>query len=103
MAGRSSADEGSLGPVPPLMNPARVAPMLAFLAHESCPVSGEVYGAGANHFTRIFIAETPGYLLTDGEPTVDDVGRNWAKINDETGYYVPADLMDWASHFVANR
>ena len=28
---------------------------------------------------------------------VDDVAANWAAINDETGYYVPSDLMDWSA------
>ncbi len=63
-----------------------VAPMVALLAHEDCPVSGEIYAAGAGRFARIFIASTPGYLHTDGEATVEDVADHWATINDETGY-----------------
>ncbi len=35
-------------------------------------------------------------------PTVEDVAANWATINDETGYYVPADLMDWSASFLAH-
>jgi len=33
---------------------------------------------------------------------VDDVAANWAVINDETGYYVPSDLMDWAGHYMSH-
>ena len=44
------------------MAPDLVAPMVAFLAHEDCPVSGEIYTAGAGRFARIFIASTPGYV-----------------------------------------
>ena len=33
-----------------------VAPMVAYLAHEDCPVSGEIYTAGAGRFARLFIA-----------------------------------------------
>ena len=40
------------------MAPELVAPMVAFLAHEDCPVSGEIYAAGAGRFARIFIAST---------------------------------------------
>ena len=32
------------------MAPELVAPMAAFLAHEACPVSGEIYVAGAGRF-----------------------------------------------------
>jgi hypothetical protein len=79
-----------------------VAPMVAFLAHEDCPVSGEAYAAGAGRFARIFIASTPGYVHPGPEPTVEDVARNWAAINDESGYYLPADLAGWSAAFTAH-
>ena len=47
--------------------------MVAFLAHEDCPVSGEIYAAGAGRFARIFIASTEGYVHPDDEPTIEDV------------------------------
>ncbi len=88
----------------PEMSPALVAPMAAFLAHESCPVSGEMYAAGFGRFARLFIASTPGYVHSGpgSEPTIEEVARNWAMINDETGYYVPADLTDWSATFMAH-
>ncbi len=46
----------------PEMSPDLVAPMVALLAHEECPVSGEIYAAGFGRFARIFIAMTPGYV-----------------------------------------
>jgi NAD(P)-dependent dehydrogenase (short-subunit alcohol dehydrogenase family) len=88
--------------VDPQMSPDLVAPMVAFLAHEDCPVSGEIYAAGAGRFARIFIASTAGYVHPDPEPTVEDVARNWATINDETDYYVPADLTDWSRVFMTH-
>jgi NAD(P)-dependent dehydrogenase (short-subunit alcohol dehydrogenase family) len=87
----------------PVMDPALVAPMVAYLAHESCDVSGEAYVAGAGRFARLFTGVTPGYVhpgITG--VTVDDVAANWAAINDEAGYYVPATLMDWAGHYMAH-
>ncbi len=86
----------------PEMPPELVAPMAAFLAHETCPVSGEIYAAGAGRFARMFIASTAGYVHPGPEPTMEDVARNWAKINDESGYYVPADLVDWSVMFTAD-
>jgi NAD(P)-dependent dehydrogenase (short-subunit alcohol dehydrogenase family) len=90
--------------LPEGMDPELVAPMVAFLAHEDCDVSGEIYLAGAGRFARIFIAATEGYVHPQPErPTIEDVAENWATINDETGYYKPADLMDWSKHYMSHR
>jgi NAD(P)-dependent dehydrogenase (short-subunit alcohol dehydrogenase family) len=106
MAGKpADADETELpaaDSVEVQMSPDLVAPLAAFLAHENCPVSGEIYAAGAGRFARIFIASTEGYVQTTPDPTMEDVAENWAAINDETGYYVPADLMDWSATFMAH-
>src|SRR5439155_699176 len=84
------------------MSPDLVAPMVAFLAHEACPVSGEIYAAGARRFARIFIASTVGYVHPESEPTIEDVAQNWTTINDESGYYLPADLTAWSGAFLAH-
>jgi len=83
------------------MSPELVAPMAAFLAHEACPVSGEVYAAGAGRFARIFIASTVGYVAPE-EATIEEVAENWATINDESGYYLPRHLMGWSAAFMAH-
>jgi NAD(P)-dependent dehydrogenase (short-subunit alcohol dehydrogenase family) len=85
------------------MTPDLVAPMVAFLAHEACPVSGEIYAAGAGRFSRIFIAQTAGYVQVTPAATVEDIAENWALINDETGYSIPADLMSWSAAFTSHR
>jgi NAD(P)-dependent dehydrogenase (short-subunit alcohol dehydrogenase family) len=91
-------------PAPQQMEPEQVAPMVAYLAHESCPVSGEVYLAGGGRFARIFIAATPGYVPPASAPaTIEAVADNWAAINDESGYYVPANLMDWSAHYMGHH
>ncbi len=84
------------------MSPDLVAPMVAFLAHEDCPVSGEIYAAGGGRFARIFIAATEGYVHAGSDPTVEDIAEHWAVINDETGYSVPADLTDWSATFMSH-
>ena len=96
MAGRADDEPGSP------MASSLVAPMVAYLAHEDCPVTGEIYAAGAGRFARLFIAATPGYLHTGGEPTVEDVAAGWATINDESGYTVPPDLLAWSEAFIAH-
>jgi len=92
--GRSGDEDG------PSMPAEAVAPMVAFLAHESCPVNGAIYTAGAGRFARLFIATTRGYAHPKGLPTVEDVAANWRAINDETGYGVPSDLMAWSASFL---
>ena len=46
--------------------------------------------------------DTPGTSTPTPEPTIEDVAENWATINDETGYYVPADLTAWSAAFMAH-
>jgi NAD(P)-dependent dehydrogenase (short-subunit alcohol dehydrogenase family) len=96
---------GDVRPVPgqPFMPSEAVAPMVAFLAHESCPVNGEIYTAGAGRFARLFIASTEGYLHDDGPASVEDLAANWDTINDETGYYVPSDLLSWSGSFLKHQ
>ena len=84
------------------MAPELVAPMAAYLAHEGCPVSGEIYAAGAGRFARVFLATTVGYVQPGGIVTIEDVARHWAEINDPTGYVIPTDLRDWSAGFLAH-
>lgn len=90
------------GAPPPEMDPALVAPLVGYLAHESCPATGEIFSAGAGRFARVFIATTEGYVHAAGLPTVEDVVANWAAITDETGYRVPGDLMEWSDTFLSH-
>ena len=98
MAGPAGETDQADAPSP--MAPDLVAPLVAFLAHEACPVNGEMYAAGAGRFQRVFIGATPGYRTAD--PTVESVAANWDRINDEKGYTVPADLPDWSATFTAH-
>ena len=98
MAGPAGDDAATAEADP--MAPHLVAPMVAFLAHEDCPVSGEIYAAGAGRFNRIFIASTVGYVHPEPVPTIEDVAANWATINDETDYWLPSDLMGWSAEFL---
>jgi NAD(P)-dependent dehydrogenase (short-subunit alcohol dehydrogenase family) len=93
---------GPAGDLETQMAPKLVAPMVAYLAHEDCPVSGEIYAAGAGRFARLFIASTQGYVSSTSEPTIEDVAEHWATINDEAGYFVPSDLMDWSATFMTH-
>lgn len=96
MAGRVPADTAER------LDPALVAPMAAYLAHEWCAVTGEMYAAGAGRFARILLAQTPGFVHHGAVPTVEDIAEHWDAINDERGFVVPTDLIAWSSTFLAH-
>jgi NAD(P)-dependent dehydrogenase (short-subunit alcohol dehydrogenase family) len=73
-------------PLDPVRGPDRVVPMVLVLAHESCPVTGEVMWAGLGRFARVFIGETPGIIEPD--LTAEGVLERWDEIVDEHGYAV---------------
>ena len=83
------------------MVPDLVAPMVGFLAHEDCPVSGEIYAAGGGRFARVLLAVTDGYVHGEGA-SIEDVAARWEAVNDETGYTVPTDLRAWSRTFTAH-
>jgi hypothetical protein len=76
------------------MKPDLVSPVVAWLCHEDCPVSGEVFDVGAGRVARVLVAETPGYV--NSALTPEDVAANFDTIMDETGYTVPASVADAA-------
>ena len=79
-----------MGPMASKVAPEKVSPVVAYLAHEDCPVTGEIYSVAGGRVARVFIAETPGFYK-DGL-TVEDVRDNFDTIRDEAGYSVPANL-----------
>ena len=74
------------------LDPALVAPVVAFLTHRDCPVSGEIYTVGAGHVARFFIGRTKGFYSP--ALSVEDVRDHLGEIRDETGYTVPAGPAD---------
>jgi NAD(P)-dependent dehydrogenase (short-subunit alcohol dehydrogenase family) len=76
--------------------PEQAACLVAFLAHESSTTSGEIYRVIGNRVARVFLAETRGYRAPSLTP--ERIRDHWQEINDEDGYFVPADsaeLMAW--------
>jgi NAD(P)-dependent dehydrogenase (short-subunit alcohol dehydrogenase family) len=69
----------------PPMPPELVAPVVAWLAHESCSVTGEMLIAAAGRVARAFIAETRGVYhpswtieqVAEEMPAIRDVKEPW--------------------------
>jgi len=67
--------------------------VVAWLAHEDVPVTGEVYSCGGGHVARIFTGVTPGWTDTESL-TVEDIRDHFDEIRNEDGYTVPANLNE---------
>ena len=91
-AEEQAATEAMMLPFIETLNPARVAPVVAYLAHADCPVTGEMYSAGAGVVSRFFIGRTKGVYYPD--LTAEDVRDHFDEIRDETGYTVPGGVAD---------
>jgi NAD(P)-dependent dehydrogenase (short-subunit alcohol dehydrogenase family) len=81
--------EDLLGPLGEKLEPSEVTPTVMFLAHEDCPVSGEVYSVAGGVVARYFIGLTQGWYA-EGH-SAEDVRDHFEQIRDETGYLVPED------------
>lgn len=74
----------AFGPIPwseglgEWLHPRKVAPLVAWLAHESCGVSGECFAVGAGHVARVGFAVNSGY--TDRELTPELIAEHHAAI-----------------------
>ena len=98
---RTRMTEELLGAGAARFDPELVAPVVAWLAHEDVPVTGEVYSVGAGRVARFFIGMTEGYF--NPKLTVEDVREHFEQIRDETGYTVPSgpadEFLAFAKHF----
>jgi NAD(P)-dependent dehydrogenase (short-subunit alcohol dehydrogenase family) len=75
------------------LDPALVSPVVVFLAHEDCPVTGHVYSVGAGRVARVFVGLGPGYF--DGNHlTVEDVRDHFAEIDSTEGFIVPKNAFE---------
>ncbi len=84
--------EELLGALSEKLDPALVSPIAAWLVHDDCPVTGEVYSAAGGRIARFFIGLTPGYY--NPALTLEDVRDHFAEIRREEGYTVPNGIAD---------
>jgi NAD(P)-dependent dehydrogenase (short-subunit alcohol dehydrogenase family) len=73
------------------MSPDRVAPMVAYLCHESCTLSGEILFAAAGRYARDLIVETAGYENRDA--TVEDIAAHLPEVMDTSSWTIPAQAV----------
>jgi NAD(P)-dependent dehydrogenase (short-subunit alcohol dehydrogenase family) len=81
---RTRMTEDLLGPLAAKLNPEQISPVVAWLASEECPVSGEVYSCGGGVVARFFVGLTTGYF--NPALSVEDIRDHWDELRDQTGY-----------------
>ena len=84
--------EELLGTFGDKLQPEEITPTVCYLAHEDCPVTGEIYSVAGGVVARFFIGLTEGWYRNGH--SVEDVRDNFDKIRDEAGYMVPAGPND---------
>jgi NAD(P)-dependent dehydrogenase (short-subunit alcohol dehydrogenase family) len=89
---RTRMTEDILGPMAEKVAPEQITPVVAYLAHEDVPVTGEIYSVGGGRVARVFIGVTQG--IVDHGLTPEMVSDRFDEIRDETGYQVPGELND---------
>jgi NAD(P)-dependent dehydrogenase (short-subunit alcohol dehydrogenase family) len=90
--------ENLLGALGEKLDPGLVSPLVAFLAHEDCPVSGQTFSVGGGRVAHVFIAETQGYY--NPALTMEDVRDHWGTITDQSGFAVPNNIADETAMFL---
>jgi NAD(P)-dependent dehydrogenase (short-subunit alcohol dehydrogenase family) len=89
---RTRMTEDLLGDLAQHIDPRLVAPVVCWLAHESCPSSGEIYSAAGGRVARYFIGLTDGYF--NPELDLDDLLTNQDRVRDTSSYTVPSGPAD---------
>jgi len=89
--------ENLMGAVGDKLDPALVTPIVAWLSHEDCDVSGEIYSVGGGRVARVFIGETQGYYTPN--LSLEDIRDNWEQIRNTDGYQIPANLPEETAMF----
>ena len=89
--------EDLMGALADKLDPAQVSPIVAWLAHEDCPVTGQVYSVGGGRVANVFSGETQGY--TKPGHSLEDVRDNWEAIMSQKDYFVPQNLAEETAAF----
>lgn len=82
---------------PPIM----VTNLVAVLAHEQCPVTGEMFHCGGGFVARVFVGETDGTVYTVDTMSPESVLADIGRIMDEAVYAIPATSDRSGAHLSA--
>ena len=69
-----------------------IAPVVAYLVHDRCAVTGQFFFADAGRVAHLVLGETRGHVLEELSPGC--VHENWDRILDTTGFVTPASTVE---------
>lgn len=79
----------------PLLDPAQVSAVVAFLASDACTRSGDILIAGGGHFSAARTVESRGIDIEDpSEITVEAIAERYSEITDMAGAIQFPDAME---------
>jgi NAD(P)-dependent dehydrogenase (short-subunit alcohol dehydrogenase family) len=76
--------------------PRHVAPVVAYLCHPDCTLSGEVLTASGGRVASIFVGETVGWYSKS--LTIEDIAEHIDEIMDRSEYMVPKNVNDMTKY-----
>jgi len=80
------------------LKPDFVAPLVAYLCHESCKENGQIFEVGAGWIGKLRWQRTAGAFLDNKKGfTIEDVKKNFDKVNDWTDATYPSSASESAS------
>jgi NAD(P)-dependent dehydrogenase (short-subunit alcohol dehydrogenase family) len=91
-AAATRMNEDLLGDNAKLLDPAHLAPIVAYLAHRDCPLNGQILTAGGGHVGAVLLSVTRG--ITDTELTAESLAERIDEVLDPTDAFVPRHLGD---------
>lgn len=76
------------------LNPKYVAPIVAYLCHESCPVNGEAIEAAGGFYGRYRWQRSKGLMFPKpDEVTIENIRDSWNEITDMSSYSSPESVQ----------
>ncbi len=81
-----------LGERAALLSPDAIAPVVAFLAHRDCTLSGQILSAGGGHVSAVLVSVTRG--ITDPQLSAETVRDRLDEILDPESSFVPRHIGD---------
>ncbi len=83
------------------LGPQQVAPVVVYLCHESCELTGEVLSTAGGRVGRVFMGATPG--IVSDQLTAEEVADRIDEILDPEGYIIPLDVGQEMDELVMRR
>ena len=91
---RTRMTEAVLGDLADIVDPGFAAALVVLLAHDECPVTGEVFTVGAGRVARFFVGMTNGWNAGTDGATPELMLEGMGAALDERGYQVLGCAME---------